>query len=496
MAAPFAPRNSRRNSSSRIPLNCLRPDAPTSINRCAVVVAFASASRFMRCPPSSGVQDSVRARRTRNARTSRANGAMSRSGRWHSRSRSHSRRSRDSASHSTRAPHPSLRTTRTANETGAALGGSTAPVARLLADRRRRRTSIRLPYLFNRVPQRVDDVIGRLHELRGHDACEWIGAIAIHGQLIDRVPTPRMHHEVVRLQEDYAFFHARRAFARRSEFWIPVPLQIRNRLRPRRIRADRPLPRHPVIESIEKLWEMIDLTADAIHLAVNVEHAPLHPTPDEDSWIDGVAPIGAEIKDRGRRCLELRDTPIAEHARLTVPLVLPEPDMRVLLGIAIAVVRHLSLQHLGEPRIVPIRRGAQDRVVRRRRPAEQRINRIGGLRRIPRKTQLPTWFANRRAQEIKTALAECLRFLDPRDRIRFERLDGIGRVILHALKDNPPASWRLDVCRLDAEARRHPPARDHVFEQSLDGLLETDQVLADAHGPRRREQAPLDQEIG
>ncbi len=170
--------------------------------------------------------------------------------------------------------------------------------------------------------------------------------------------------------------------------------------------------------------------------------------------------------------------------------------MRVLVRVARAVVFHLRAQDIRQPRVVQIVRLHHDRIGIRLFAAQEGVDRVGLEPRVPAEPDFRAVLAQRRAQQFQAHGAQGLRLFHPGSVKPLERLDAVGRVVLHALEDDDAAAWRVDLVLLDVELLRHAHRGDLVLQQPLDRLLKALLHLADARPTSPGvHQAALDQQL-
>ena|SRR5436190_11753917 len=94
-------------------------------------------------------------------------------------------------------------------------------------------------------------------------------------------------------------------------------------------------------------------------------------------------------------------------------------------------------------------------------------------------------------------MRERLRLFDPGDTEALQALDGLCRVILHALEDDKPLAGCFYAVVEDAEQWPHAEALDLLLYEPLGGLRESTLDLANADcGRSRRDDALLDERLG
>ena len=89
--------------------------------------------------------------------------------------------------------------------------------------------------------------------------------------------------------------------------------------------------------------------------------------------------------------------------------------------------------------------------------------------------------ANGWPQQREAARTESLRFIDPGDAKPFQRLDGVGGVVLHSPEDDEAVTGRRDAVAVEFEPTRKAELLDLAFDQPLGGLRQRLLRLADTH---------------
>ena len=169
-----------------------------------------------------------------------------------------------------------------------------------------------------------------------------------------------------------------------------------------------------------------------------------------------------------------------------MPLVLAQPDVRVLLRVALLVPFHLLPQDRREERVVDPVHPANDASRRRALlAAEQLVHRVSLLLRVPLRPDLRPVLSNRRDQKVPGPLRDLVRLEHRRD------VQALGRLHRVRVRPQPVEDEQRPVHAPNLGVGRRVEARqtvrpDLVVQQPLDRVpdrLLHLAVAADAQGP-------------
>jgi hypothetical protein len=177
---------------------------------------------------------------------------------------------------------------------------------------------------------------------------------------------------------------------------------------------------------VEQGRRVVDLAADLVDLAVDVEGAAVDEAADQRGGVDREAPVGAVVEPGIGRGVERLDPPVAEDPGLAVALVLAEPDVRVLVGVAPPVVLHLLAENVGKPGVLVPVDLAQDGPGRRAAlAAEHGVHRVLRRARVPVEPDFRARRPDGRAEDVEAGLTDRTGLRDVGDVDAFHRLDRI-----------------------------------------------------------------------
>ncbi len=170
------------------------------------------------------------------------------------------------------------------------------------------------------------------------------------------------------------------------------------------------------------------------------------------------------------------------------------PDVIILLGLHSDTVLSLLLQLGRKPGVVFPPSIDDDCARWLLRPHEHAVHRVSLQPWIVRPPHLRARCAHGGAIQVDAVLRRAVGLFPPTALEPLQRLDAVGRVVLHALEHDDAAAGRLDLGFQNLEQARHAESLDLVLDQQLHRVLEALLHLTNTGGSRAwMHHAPLDQ---